>query len=232
MIRYFFFILFLGTIFAWVGLAAFAQGSDPRTEAKIDQLEEQIRKLKGQLEDAEHQYQQLSEKLDVMAKDMEYRFKKLETHQPSKESLIVTPENKESVSQAPLSNIEDAGGKYEKALRLIRAKKYEESAQAFKTFLAGHPQHHLASNAYYWLGESYYAQGKYDQAAVQFLKGYQDFPKGHKRQDNLLKLAKALKHLEKNKEACATLDKFMEEFSAEKNEVVTKAKEEQKALGC
>ena len=50
----------------------------------------------------------------------------------------------------------------------------------------------LASNAYYWLGETFYVQKNFQKAAISFAKGYQKFPKGNKAIDQLFKLALTL----------------------------------------
>ena len=47
-------------------------------------------------------------------------------------------------------------------------------------FLEKHPQDDLASNAQYWLGETYYVRKNYQDAAFAFAEGYQRYPESRK----------------------------------------------------
>ena len=64
-----------------------------------------------------------------------------------------------------------AGGEreaYKAAFDLLKAGKYPEARAGFEAFLAAHPQHELASNAQYWLGEVSYVERNYDAALAAF----------------------------------------------------------------
>ncbi len=121
---------------------------------------------------------------------------------------------------------------YEKALELLRANKYAEAEKAFREFIKGNKDTELASNSYYWLGETFYARESFQQAAVQFLKGYQDYQKGGKAPDNLLKLAMSLRKLKKDKEACATLDKLKKEYPNADKDLLAKVYTERQEIRC
>ncbi len=98
------------------------------------------------------------------------------------------------------------------AVSLLRKAEYEKAADALQAFIKAHPKDKLASNANYWLGETYYVRGDYTQAAKIFLNGYKDDPKGGKAADSLLKLGMSLIGLKNNKDACATFDKLAGDF--------------------
>lgn len=70
----------------------------------------------------------------------------------------------------------------------------------------------MISNAYFWYGECFFKQKDYNTAAVNYLKGYKESPKGAKSSDALLKLALSLGELKKTTEACNILDKLNKEF--------------------
>ena len=57
---------------------------------------------------------------------------------------------------------------YQQALRLYENRRYREAIQAFQSLLAQNPRHRLASNCWYWIGESYFALGELDQALQAF----------------------------------------------------------------
>ena len=58
--------------------------------------------------------------------------------------------------------------------KLARAD-YQAAEKAFKSFIGENPDDSLASNAYYWLGETYYVRKFYKQAARSFAIGFQKF---------------------------------------------------------
>ena len=56
----------------------------------------------------------------------------------------------------------------------------------------------------FWLGETFYAQGDYRQAAKNFLAGYKNYPKSRRAPDSLLKLGISLNKLGQTQQACAS----------------------------
>lgn len=103
---------------------------------------------------------------------------------------------------------------------------------AFKAFLEAHPDDPLAGNAQYWLGETYYARDRYEEAAVAFLGGYQSYPKSPKAADNLLKLGMALARIDRKEEACTTFAKLNEDFPKAPTNIKRRLINETKALNC
>lgn len=65
---------------------------------------------------------------------------------------------------------DDPAGQYEMAFSLLKGGNYGSAKNGFETFLKSYPDHPLVSNATYWLGECYYAQGEYDKAARIFCR--------------------------------------------------------------
>ena len=102
--------------------------------------------------------------------------------------------------------------KYAYASGLLRQAQYARAEIALKAFIDDHNNDPLASNARYWLGETYYVRSAYVQAAEAFLDGYQKDPKGLKAPDTLLKLGMSLARLEKPREACAAFARLTADF--------------------
>ena len=92
---------------------------------------------------------------------------------------------------------------YERSYESLLRRQFSEAEVGFRGFLDHHREHSLAGNAQYWLGETYYVQGDYKQAAQAFLAGYRDFPKSRKAADSLLKLGLSLNRLGQKEQACA-----------------------------
>lgn len=76
---------------------------------------------------------------------------------------------------------------YQKARNLLLEGDSTHAAQLFKTFVAQHPDHSLADNAMYWLGECYYSSGQYAKAVTVFKNLVKAYPKAEKVPDALLK---------------------------------------------
>jgi tol-pal system protein YbgF len=105
-----------------------------------------------------------------------------------------------------------ARDQYEHALALLRRADYRGAETALTQFVRRYPNDPLAANAYYWLGENYYAQGRYADAAYQFADGYRKFPNHPKAQDSLFKLALSLGRQGKTSEACTTFGEFRKRY--------------------
>ncbi|NDE91052.1 MAG: tol-pal system protein YbgF [Alphaproteobacteria bacterium] len=121
---------------------------------------------------------------------------------------------------------------YDEAFNALRQAKYDEAEKTFTVFLKNHPKHHLTENARYWLAETFYVRGKFQEAAVAFAEAYQEFPKGAKAPDNLLKLSMSLGSLGKKADACVTLGELSKKFPSASGVTKNRAEQQKKTLGC
>ncbi len=80
---------------------------------------------------------------------------------------------------------EDA--RYTAAFDLLKAGRYDESAKAFRAFVADYPNGRYADNAQYWLGETAYVQRDFKTALAEFGKVTRGYPASPKVPDALLK---------------------------------------------
>ncbi len=76
---------------------------------------------------------------------------------------------------------------YQKARTLLLAGETDNAADLFSTFAKAHPDHALADNAMYWLGECHYSLGRYQKAIIVFKALVKTYPKAAKVPDALLK---------------------------------------------
>lgn len=121
---------------------------------------------------------------------------------------------------------------YDYAFGLLRQANYGEAELALRTFVTKHPQDALAGNAKYWLGETYYVRGDFQQAAVTFAEAYQEYPDNSKAPDNLLKLGMSLAALGNTADACGTLSELGRRYADAPATVLQRSKQEQSKLGC
>ena len=103
---------------------------------------------------------------------------------------------------------------YQDAFKLLQDGDYAGAERGFKTFIQRHPQHVLAGNAQYWLGETYYARRDYQNAMIAFAEGYKVYKTSPKGPDNLLKLGITLAVLNRKPDACAVFAALQPGLSA------------------
>ncbi len=135
-----------------------------------------------------------------------------------KDNSIVTNNNPEEI--------------YQRAYNILSKGDIEAARVAFKAFIKDYPDHTLTSNAYYWLGQTFYVRQYYQNAATTFAEGYLKFPEGSKAADQLFKLAISLDLLKKTTEACATFKKLDEEFPDAPSRISNRAQTYKDKLDC
>lgn len=120
---------------------------------------------------------------------------------------------------------------YDRAFAALKDGNYPSAQDGFKAFLETHKESRLVPNALYWLGETYYVQKQYGEAARIFAQGYQNHPSSNKKHDNLLKLGLSLSGMGKKEDACIALMQLVKD-SGKKTPVLSRAQQEAKKLGC
>ncbi|MDP1701057.1 MAG: tol-pal system protein YbgF [Aestuariivirga sp.] len=139
----------------------------------------------------------------------------------------VDPDAIETVSLSP----ESPEALYERSNESLLRRQFGDAEAGFSSFVSKYPEHSLAGSAQYWLGETYYAQGDFRQAAQNFLQGYKGYPKSRRAPDSLLKLGISLNKLGQKQQACAAFGAIGGEFP---NAVAAKkrAQAESKRASC
>lgn len=127
---------------------------------------------------------------------------------------------------------DSAAAIYENAFSLLKSGNYDSAEREFDSFLRNHPDHALAANAKYWLGETYYVRGDFERAARIFAEGYQQYPQGAKASDSLLKLGLSLASSGNKKDACVALKQLQKENPDGIGPVGRRAEQEVTRLGC
>lgn len=121
---------------------------------------------------------------------------------------------------------------YEQAFADLKAENYSAAQKGFNDFLENYKEHSLASNAKYWLGETYYVQGKFDKAARIFAEGYRSYPKSSKAPDNLLKLGMSLAGMGKKDDACIALAQLPKKHGDASGAILRRGEQERERLSC
>jgi tol-pal system protein YbgF len=82
----------------------------------------------------------------------------------------------------------------------------------FEEVLSQFPESELADNAQYWIGETYYDQGNYEQALSEFRKVPEQFSTGDKVPAALLKTGFCLQQVGRNSDACEVFEDLIRRF--------------------
>lgn len=126
----------------------------------------------------------------------------------------------------------DAAAQYDQAFGLLRQANWGEAESALRAFLERHPDHGLAGNAKYWLGETHYVRGDYVTAARVFAEAFQQYPNSGKAPDNLLKLGMSLAALDRRQDACGTFAELERRYADAPAQIIQRSQAERNRLGC
>lgn len=219
-------------------------GVGARMQVQITQMQDQVRTMNGRVEEVQHRITLLEQRLDRMSEDLEIRLLAIEdTLARGVPAAAATPPGEAptesgggEVAIAPGVPTELPEGtpreQYDFAYSLLKKHQWIEGRAALQAFLEKNPNDDLSDNASYWLGETYYINKQYKDAAKAFLEGYRNYPNADKAPDNLLKLGKSLAALEQPDKACTTYAKLLEDYPNSLPRIIKLAKSERKKLNC
>ena len=102
---------------------------------------------------------------------------------------------------------------YERALGDLQSGDYAGARVDFSILVEKFPSHKMAGHAQYWLGETFYVQRQYKQAAQAFLAGYTTYAGSKKAPDSLLKLGMTLTRFGRKENRMRCLCRIKREIS-------------------
>lgn len=211
---------------------------------RLDQLENEIRTLTGQVEEINYRIQQNTTEIAALGEDVDYRLRALEggapvqvqTAKPSLPSATVSQSTSSSsgpsIPYALDANEIDFRQEYEIARNYLKKGEFQKAQVAFQAFIDDHSDTELASNAYYWLGESYYVQQDYDNAVKYFIEGVKKYPNGTKAPDSMLKLGMALAVNGNKPSSCKVFTKLLVDYPGASQTIIQRTRTEKAKAGC
>ncbi len=195
---------------------------------QMQQLQAQVQQLQGQLEELQHHLQGLDDKNKAQYIDLDSRLGRIEGGgagvaaggaQPSAQASSTTAPAQAGVpdktaNPAPATGADAAGAQaaYDVAFKAIRGGDYVNASREFRSFVQQYPDHALAPNAWYWLGESYYATTNYPVALEAFQHLLSQFPQSEKAPDALLKVGYTQLELKRDAQAKSTLASVISKY--------------------
>ncbi|RMF47474.1 MAG: tol-pal system protein YbgF [Deltaproteobacteria bacterium] len=145
--------------------------------ADFDGFRQQVLTLQGQVEEQAADRRKLEQQIAALQEELRFKVKALE------ERMAALEARKPEAPAAPKAPPEQQTPEsvYQKGLDLIRGgTDFAAGRAAMTDFLKRWPDHALAVNATYWIGEAWYGEKKYENAILQFqdvVEKYGDHPK-------------------------------------------------------
>lgn len=192
---------------------------------RIDQLESQLRALRGELETQANEQAALRKQLTDLAGELDRRLAAAPVAAavpaaaaaPVGEAVSATASDPASapVSAAPTATGPDPLGpvqRYQLAFEALRAADYPKAITGFDDMIARYPDHALATNARYWLGRSLVLQQDHARAVDAFAAALAGPLDSARVPDAMLRKAQSELQLGRRDAASVTLQQLIERF--------------------
>ena len=237
-----------------------ADDSADAAVVQAQDLEENVRQLTGEVERMGFEREEQTEKqkriqddnnqrfidLENRLREIERRLQQADAEKDRAEKALKAAEKKRKDQEAAALKAENdkkdkikatygkknAKTLYNEAFASIKKQDYKTAEKQFEAFLELYPKNDLAGNAQYWLGESYFARGQFDKAAIAFAEGFQKYRDSQKAPDNLFKLGLIMARMNKKEEACIAFKNFSAEYPKVSESMKKRLQKEMNKLSC
>ncbi len=175
-------------------------------QATVDTLKVEFQSVNGRFEDQNRTVDEVRDEISLIRDDLGLKVSAIE----DRLSQLETAPKAAATTPAPAQNPDQH---YQQAVQAILAGgDYAGARDSLKQFLREAPDHKLAVNATYWIGEAFYGEKKYENAILQFQDVIQKFPKHTKAAAAMLKQGLAFQALGDKQNAQVILEKLIETY--------------------
>jgi len=170
---------------------------------RLDELQQELQRLRGKLEVQTHELQQLKESQRNANQDFDQRLRGLTspavntTTDVALDASALPADASAGLSEATATGPATAStavadpaqesATYQQAFTLLKEARYEKAITAFQAYLTRYPAGANADSAQYWLGEAYYVTRQFKEALQTFQTLVDKSPASPKRPDAMLK---------------------------------------------
>jgi len=192
-------------------------------QAALDSAKVDMQVLAGKVDDAMQTAKKPAEDISLLKEDLDRRLTALEGRTGKIEKNFDDLDKKSAEAAAKQAELSPEA-LYQQGLTTFKGGNSQKARELFAKFIEQYPNHELAANAHYWLGETYYTEKIYDQAVLEFEKVIKNYPGKEKAPAAMLKQAMAFKALGDVTSAKYVLNKLIESHPHSEEAGLAKAK--------
>jgi tol-pal system protein YbgF len=167
---------------------------------KIEELQQNIQTLNGQITLQTHQIEQMDKQLKSFYQDINRRIDDGETSGTTNKSSTKGSSTPQSPSKPATNNALKEQQLYQAAIDLLPDKKLESETK-LREYIKKYPQGMYRSNAHYWLGEINFLQKNFDIAEEEFNTVINKYATSKRVPDAMLKRAMVYQNQGREKKA-------------------------------
>lgn len=196
-------------------------------QARLDAEREGMRALSGKLDDVSIALKKPAEDIALLREETDRKIASLTDRLVEIEKRLadLTAARVTEVRKQSEATPED---QYKNALERYQKGEYGEARAILTDFLRKNPDHDLAANAQYWIGETWFSEKNYEQAILAFQDVIKNYPGKEKIPAAMLKQGMSFAELGDTKSARFIYRKLVEDFP--KSEEAKKGAEKLKTL--
>ena len=191
--------------------------------AEFNQLKEDIAKLNGRIDETEHNFDQALKKNATAIAQLPQTTSGNESGIRGQEGGVIgldgPPVPNQANTQAPIAGIPDNNAAnlsekeiYNVAKQAYDREDYDADRQGFESFLKNFPKSDEADNARFWIGESYFKQGWFQKAILEYQEVIEKYPNDNKAPSAYLKQGLAFDKLGEKANALLVFQELIKRF--------------------
>lgn len=219
---------------------------------RLNDIEESIRTLTGQVEQLGYDVRTVKDKVDRLETETNFRLNQLEGNPSSPPPPAGASDGTGPSAPPSDSGAEEGGPKapgsigdvpapqpggsaeatYNQAMDHLTRAEYSEALALFKEVVQNYPDTDYAAQAQYWIADIHYVQKDYEAAALAFAAVLKKYPDAGRGPEAMLKLGLSLINIDKKKEGCAALGAIKSKYPKASDAILSRADREAKKAGC
>ena len=177
---------------------------------QIQQLQQEVRDLNGQIDTLQYKLNQQKQGQRDLYQNIDKRLAKLESGAAGDTASSEGAAAQAGGQTGPVDPAVQSA--YMAGFNKLKDGDYPAAIDAFKAFVAEHPETALTPNAWYWMGEAYYVQQKPDAARQSFETVVNRFSASPKVADSLYKIGLIQASSGNDDNAQATFERVISQY--------------------